>query len=191
MLGCFLDIETSGLDPFVNDPLEVAFVIVDLVTGKAIASYETFLQVTDEEWGRSDPESLLVHGITRKDLLLGKSRQEVSREIEKIFLTHSINNDRAFFICQNPSFDRPFFSKILSPDRQRSINLPYHWLDLASMYWAKRLVLEQKQKEFCLEITKNSIARAFSLPEEARPHRAMNGVLHLLLCYRHLIGFSG
>lgn len=191
MLGVFLDIETSGLDPFLHDPLELAFVIVDLLTGTEVDKYETLLQVTDEEWSRADPESCFVHGIPREKLSsLGKTKLQVKEDLKKIFIKHSINNARAFFVCQNPSFDRPFFSKILSPAEQGRMKLPYHWLDLASMYWAKKLVFEQTKQEFFLEITKNSIARALSLPEESRPHRAMNGVSHLIMCYTHLIGFE-
>jgi oligoribonuclease len=189
MLGVFLDIETSGLDPFQHDPLEIAFIIVDLLSGAERARYESFLQVSQEEWSRGDPSSFAINRITQEMLKQGKSRGNIAQEIETLLLEQGINNDRAFFICQNPSFDRPFFSKIISSSRQQALDFPYHWLDLASMYFAKRLVFEQKKQEFSLKLSKNDIARAFSLPEEERPHRAMNGARHLLLCYTHLIGF--
>ncbi len=52
MFGVFLDTETSGLDPFVHVPLEIAFIIVNLCTGQELVSYETLLQVSDEAWLR-------------------------------------------------------------------------------------------------------------------------------------------
>lgn len=190
MLGVFLDIETSGLDPFLHDPLEIAFVLVDLLSGAELASYESLLQVSQEEWGRGDPRSFAINKITQEMLKKGKSRNQVAQEIEALLVKYRVTNERAFFICQNPSFDRPFFSKILSTAKQQELDLPYHWLDLASMYFAKRLVFEQKKQEFSLKLSKNDIAKAFSLPEEELPHRAMNGARHLLLCYEHVVGFQ-
>lgn len=189
MLGVFLDIETSGLDPFLHHPLEIAIIIVDLLRGKELGRYESLLQVSQEEWERRDLSSSEVNKITWEELTLGKTRKQAAGEIEELLLHHSINNKRAFFICQNPSFDRPFFFKIIPQSRQRVLDLPYHWLDLASMYFSERLVFEQKRQEFALEISKDAIARALSLSPEQRPHRAMNGVLHLLLCYTSLLGF--
>jgi len=191
MLGVFLDIETSGLDPFLHDPLEIALIIVDLLHGKELGRYESVLQVTREEWTRRDPSSIEINKITLEELVKGKPREQVGREIEELLFHHSINNKRAFFICQNPSFDRPFFSKIIPQPRQQALDLPYHWLDLASMYFAERLIFEQRTQEFALGISKDAIAKSLSLAPEQRPHRAMNGVLHLLLCYTSLLGFPG
>jgi hypothetical protein len=70
------------------------------------------------------------------------------------------------------------------------MDLPYHWLDLASMYFVQRLVFEQKKQEFSLKLSKNAIAKALSLPIESIPHRAMNGARHLLLCYTNLVRFD-
>lgn len=190
MLGVFLDIETSGLDPFLHEPLEIAFIIVDLLRGHELARYESLLQVTQEEWDRKDPASIAINKITQETLSNGKKRSQVADEIERLLVHYCITNERAFFICQNPSFDRPFFSKIVTPQKQQVLDLPYHWLDLASMYFVKRLVQKQNEQEFSLLLSKNAIAKALSLPEEQIPHRAMNGVQHLLLCYKHLVGFT-
>ena len=187
MLGVFLDIETSGLDPFRHEPLEIAFIIADLLRKKELAHYESLLQISPEEWGHRDLESSKVNCISLEMLSFGKKRVHVAKEIEEILLEYSITNKRAFFICQNPSFDRPFFSKIISPGRQKLLDFPYHWLDLASMYFAKKLVYDQEQQEFSLEISKDAIAAALALPPEEHPHRAMNGVRHLYLCYSNLL----
>jgi oligoribonuclease len=37
--------------------------------------------------------------------------------------------------------------------------------------------------------SKDKIAIAHSLPREQQPHRAMNGVKHLMLCYCAVVGF--
>lgn len=189
MKGVFLDTETTGLDPFVHVPVEIAFIIVDLCTGTEFATYEALLQVSDEAWMSRDVKSVDIHGLTKKELDIGATRSQVVKEIEALFLDHRITNDQAFFICQNPSFDRPFFSQIIPPYRQESLLWPYHWLDLASMYWAAQGKNLQQNDPFNIRVSKDSIARALGLEAESMPHRAINGARHLLSCYTRLVGF--
>ena len=189
MLGVFLDTETSGLDPFVHVPLELAFVIVDLLTGRELVAYETLFQTSDEAWLTRDLMSVKINGLTRKELDAGVSRSQAVKEIEALFSGCHISNDQAFFICQNPSFDRPFFSQIIPPYRQEALRWPYHWLDLASMYWALDVLKKQKESPFGLRVSKDTIAKSLGLEPEATPHRAMNGARHLLACYESLVGF--
>jgi DNA polymerase-3 subunit epsilon/oligoribonuclease len=70
---------------------------------------------------------------------------------------------------------------------------PYHWLDLASMYWALEIKKSQNL-EYSLPdeilLSKDNIAKSLGLEQEAKPHRAMHGVDHLLLCYTHLVGYK-
>ena len=191
MLGVFLDTETSGLDPFVHVPIDLGLVVVDLMTGRELASYETLLFVTDEEWQAKDPNSIAIHGITLEQISLGLSCAEAAVAIEKLLLPLGVTNDRAFFICQNPSFDRPFFAKIISQYRQEALQWPYHWLDLASMYWALIAAKSQRPLPQFVHVSKDAIASALGLPAEKRPHRAINGVRHLISCYERLIGYPG
>lgn len=65
------------------------------------------------------------------------------------------------------------------------LGMPYHWLDLASMYWAK-VIAKKKQIPEELSISKDKIASVLGLPEESIPHRAVNGVNHLMLCYERI-----
>jgi len=189
MLGVFLDTETSGLDPFRHSPLEIAFVIVDLSTGKELCSYERLLCVSDEKWRSRDPQSVLINGFSFEELQCGAQVEVVSDEMEEIFLRLQITNKRAFFVCQNPSFDRPFFATIMNTYKQEALNLPYHWLDLASMYWALKASRGQAESEFGIAVSKDTIARSLNLSVEGCPHRAMNGARHLLECYKNLVGF--
>ena len=189
MLGVFIDTETSGLDPFLHVPIELGIVVVDLMTGQEIAAYETLLSVTDEEWHAKDPNSAAIHGITLEQLSTGVSRPAAAKAIEKLLVGAGVTNDKAFFICQNPSFDRPFFAKIISQYHQEALQWPYHWLDLASMYWALSGAKEQKSLAKAICVSKDAIASALGLPPEKRPHRAINGVRHLISCYERLVGF--
>lgn len=189
MLGIFLDIETNGLDPFIHIPLEIGLKIVNLKNGALFAEYQQVLASGDQEWNTFDKQSLEINGISHREMNEGISKEKVATEIKNLFALHGIQRGKAFFICQNPSFDRPFFAKIIPPYEQEKLGWPYHWLDLASMFWALRLVKEQKTHEFDLIVSKDAIAMKLQIAPEARPHRAMNGVDHLLSCYTSLVQF--
>lgn len=189
MFGVFLDIETNGLDPFVHIPLEIALKIVNLKNGKLLAEYSSIIFSQEAEWVGFDSNSLLVNGFKKDELLKGKPRDIIQKEIKELFASYDITRGHAYFICQNPSFDRPFFGKMIPPYEQERLLWPYHWLDLASMYWALKLVQEQVIQEFGLNVSKDSIALRLGLDKETRPHRAMNGVNHLLACYTSLVSY--
>ena len=189
MLGIFLDTETNGLDPFSHRVLEIAFKLIDLKTGVFIDSYEAIVCLTDKEWESSDPVSLQVNGFTKEKMARGKSKEEVSSEIQACFAKHNIQRGKAVFICQNPSFDRPFFAQLIPPMIQEKKLWPYHWLDLASMHFATALT-KGKKAPWETGLSKDKIAVAYSLPEEKKPHQAINGVDHLLACYEAVVGFS-
>lgn len=192
MLGIFLDSETNGLNSQIHKIVEIAFKIVDLTTGVVKDQYQTLISQKIETWEKSDSESLKINGFTWEEVSHGKPPQVVSQEIIDCFAAHSIRRKKAVFICQNPSFDRVFFSQLIDPDTQELLYWPYHWLDLASMHWALTM---DKAKKFQSPLpwdtgfSKDLIASFYKLPPEEKPHRAMNGVSHLLLCYEAVVGF--
>jgi DNA polymerase-3 subunit epsilon/oligoribonuclease len=193
MLGIFLDTETNGLSPFKHKVIEIAFKIVDLETAEVKSTYEAVLFQTYEEWQNSDLESLQINGFNWEDVSYGKKIETVSTEIQDCFLEACIQRKNAVFICQNPSFDRAFFSQCVNTELQEKKKWPYHWLDLASMYWAvaltKKKQIPSTPYPWETGISKDSIASFYQLPKEKKPHRAMNGVDHLLSCYTAVIGF--
>ena len=100
---------------------------------------------------------------------------------------NGVVKDKAFFVCQNPSFDRPFFLQLISQERMKELNMPYHWLDLASMFWIKFFgSFTSCSPEEVYSLSKDSIAKYFGLDPEVRPHRALNGVNHLIECYNEV-----
>jgi oligoribonuclease len=192
VLGIFLDSETNGLNFHKHRIVEVAFKIVDILSGEVKDSFQSFVRVTPEEWKRSDPDSLKVNGFTFEEASQGESPAAVGAKIEKTFAKNAIKRGSSVFICQNPSFDRVFFSQLVDPDLQEKLHWPYHWLDLASMYWTQTMKQGASgtgNYPWETGFSKDKIAIAHSLPREDNPHRAMNGVNHLLLCYKAVIGF--
>lgn len=193
MLGIFLDTETNGLNAFKHKVTEIAFKIVDMKTAEILESYESVVFQTYDDWQSSDLESLQINGFNWEQVSYGKKAETVSEEIQSVFLKHNISRENAVFICQNPSFDRAFFAQFVNPDLQEKKLWPYHWLDLASMHWAISLFIKKQNTNVLFPwetgLSKDKIAKAYHLSPEKKPHRAMNGVNHLILCYTSVVGF--
>lgn len=189
MLGIFLDLETTGLDPKKHRILEIAFKILDLSTGKTLHTFQSIVKQPLSVWQKSDPTSLKINGFSWDMLSCGKKEEDLTKEIIEIFQQQRICRKKSVYICQNPSFDRAFFSQIIEIYQQEALQWPYHWLDLASMYWALTLKKNfSSPPSFPSSLSKNAIAKKNNLPLEKDPHRAINGVDHLLLCYKKIVG---
>jgi DNA polymerase-3 subunit epsilon/oligoribonuclease len=192
VIGVFLDSETNGLNSQIHKIVEIAFKIVDLKNGEVKAEYQTLIAHPVESWEKSDQESLRINGFTWAEVSKGKTPRVASQEIIDVFTKWGVRRKKAVFICQNPSFDRIFFSQLIDPDTQELLSWPYHWLDLASMYWALSMEKAKESKgplPWETGFSKDLIASQYKLPGEAKPHRAMNGVSHLLLCYQAVVGY--
>lgn len=193
MLGVFLDTETNGLNPQKHKIIEIAFQIIDLLTGICKDTFESIIAISREDWQKSDPKSLEINGFDWETVCQkGVPPYKVSQKIQDCFAKNQILRNNALFICQNPSFDRAFFSYLIDPELQESLSFPYHWLDLASMHWAEAMrKAKDRSGPFPWEIgcSKDKIAQTYSLDKEQHPHRAMNGATHLLLCYESIVGF--
>lgn len=181
----FLDTEANGLNLFQHRLIEIAFIFVAKSSNELVASYESLIQQSQDIWDQSDPKSLEMNGFTYPEVSQGIIEHDVREQIIDLFQKHQISRDNAVFICQNPSFDRSFFTQIIPSVIQERLNWPYHWLDLASMFWLHSL--KKGRDPFQIGISKDKIAHHFSLPNEEMPHRAMNGVKHLKLCYDALL----
>ncbi|MCC5831861.1 MAG: 3'-5' exonuclease [Chlamydiales bacterium] len=188
MLLIFLDTETTGLDPDKHRTLEIAYRVIDSLTDRSIVSYETLVSQPLEVWAEADPESLEINGFTWEETLSGKPEKVVASEILNDLNHLDLGKKEGVFICQNPSFDRSFFTQLINVELQRHNGWPYHWLDLASMYWGVRLSRDPEFSKGVKEsdLSKNKIAGFYGIGEEGMPHRAMNGVDHLITCYKSL-----
>jgi oligoribonuclease len=191
MQGIFLDIETTGLNSLRHAPVDIALRIVDLSTYQSIGSYQSIISLSSEAWEKRDPMSVEINGFTWEKTLKGKSPDIVGKEIITLFTSLGIQRGSSVFICQNPAFDRGFFNQMVDVYVQELLNWPYHWLDLASMFWAMhvaRLNKEGKNLPDRILLSKNEIARVYGIAAEPTPHQAMGGVDHLIECYRAVLG---
>jgi oligoribonuclease len=186
----FLDTETTGVNPDIHRIVEIAYKVIDSITGKPVISYDSVVAQSREVWANVDPSSLEIHGLTFEEVLNGKSERAIAAEITNDLNKLGLKEKGGVFICQNPSFDRIFFLQMIDAELQDSYGWPYHWLDLASMYWAIRIKSDPNAlKDFNeSDLSKDAIALYCGLKEEEWPHRAMNGVNHLIECYEALFG---
>lgn len=193
MQAIFLDTETTGLDPSTHRLLEIAFKVVDIPSGYEKLTYQTIVKQSAEIWDKRDLRSVEVNGFTWEKVQLGKEESVIREEIIQIFKDFEISRGSAVYICQNPAFDRNFFAQLIDLYTQERFHWPYHWLDFASMYWTLQVKsYQEKHTPFPgeLNLSKNAIAQRYQLPIEPSPHSALNGVDHLLLCYRTVVGFE-
>jgi DNA polymerase-3 subunit epsilon/oligoribonuclease len=190
MLGIFLDLETTGLDPNIHCPIDLAFKVLDLESGEFKGGFQSIIKQPKEAWEHCDPVSIEINGYTWEQIEKGSEPQVVSQEIILLLNTLGVVRRKAVFICQNPAFDRAFFTQIISVYTQEKLNWPYHWLDLASMYWTRyfdQLSYANIAMPAIVNLSKNAIAAEYQIPPEEKPHRAMNGVEHLIVCYRAVL----
>lgn len=186
MIGIFLDIETNGLSVLKHRVIEIALRLIELPSQKEMASYSSRVFQPQEIWDQSDPKSLEINGFSYNMIRDEKTEETVREEIIALFKEHKIERGKAVYICQNPAFDRSFFGQLIDPEIQEKNFWPYHWLDLASMFWS--LMIEKHSKEngplpWETGISKNNISKYLGIEEEGLPHRAMSGVDHLIECY--------
>ncbi|MCB1136714.1 MAG: 3'-5' exonuclease, partial [Chlamydiia bacterium] len=186
--GIFLDTETTGLCPTRHRTLELAMKIIDLATGEVKCSYHSVVHQPREVWEQSDPGALQVNGFDPSMVEEGSSEADVARDITRIFRELAISNRNAFFICQNPAHDRNFFGQLVAEEQQKERKWPYHWLDFVSMNWALAMRGGSGWDAYT-PLSKDCIADRLGLPREQRPHRAMNGVEHLIELYQKVVGF--
>lgn len=194
MLGIFLDTETTGLHFNRHCPIDIAFKVMDLQSGKILGAYQSLVKPSQEKWEQRDPISMGINGLTWEEVAKGTDSDTVGKEVISFFSGMQIQRTNAVFICQNPSFDRAFFNQLVDVYVQELLNWPYHWLDLASMYWmartrqAKETGIPLPDK---LSFSKDEIAKYYQLPTESSPHRAQAGVDHLILCYQAVMNATG
>lgn len=183
----FIDIETTGLDPFLDLPLDICVKVVDAKTFHEDFSFSSLISYDKELLDTFDDIGAQFHGLSKEDLNSGMPAEEVQKVLLKYFKDAGLNLHNSVFFCQNPSFDRPFFYKIINSKTLNEIKMPYHWLDLASMFWAFQIM--QKLLNFSFILSKDNIARHLGLDPEFMPHRAERGVDHLIKCYKAMVDY--
>lgn len=198
----FLDTETSGLSPDTSHVLQIAFKIVNALTGEEIGYFENVVKLPDaafeywkskpDKWEQENARALQTNGFNWEKMAAGSSPAHVAERICSLLQKLGVNKNNAQFYCQNPSFDRAFFEKLVLDKQREDANIPYHWFDLASadhllqMHMIRESGIRPTKR---ISYSKDAIAERHGLSPEEKPHEAMNGVNHLIECYKKVVGF--
>ena len=172
MKRCFVDLETTGLNPWKNNAdkndkgviLSAGFV---LETG---AELEVIITPTIEEWGHASPQALQVNGMTWDFLKAeGEPFEDAARRIIE-WLVENINSEEWVFYAQNAPFDKKFLLHFLG-DWLTFIDTPTVWIDLIPIYKnvGRKLGLNVHYQNT------HHISKQLGVPEEPKPHQAIEG----------------
>jgi DNA polymerase III epsilon subunit-like protein len=173
MKRCFVDLETTGLNPWKNNArendkgviLSAGFV---LETGPEL---EVIITPTVEEWGYASPQALQVNGMTW-DFLKEKGMlwEDAAREILRWLAEYEIIENEWVFYAQNAPFDKKFLLHFLG-DWLTFLDVPTVWVDLIPIYKnvGRKLGLNVHYQNT------HHISQQLGVPEEPKPHQAIEG----------------
>lgn len=174
-----VDVETGGLDPRKNPILAIG--AVDFDTG---ATFEA------ECYPRPDlvieDQALAVNGFTREYL---QNIEMDTRTMLQIFLEWCANLKTDYTIAgENPSFDRDFIAENLKHYLMKN-PFGHRTVDLHSIMYARlmsnglEIPTDGRKNKLNLDV----ILKWIGLPEEPRPHKAINGARFEYQAFQRLI----
>lgn len=154
-----VDVETGGLNPTLNPLLSIGAVDYDNPMNRFYGMCHPRSRFLIEE------SALEINGLKKEDLL--KHPTSTKELLESFFAwVNSTSREYKMLAGENPSFDRDFIdinarlSGLVSPFGHRTVDL--HTLAYTKLY---------------AKINADGIYKRLGMPEEPRPHHAMNGAL--------------
>ena len=168
---CFIDIETTGLDPWRHNLLEVALVKVHPRTLRELDAFET--KVRPSRIDQADPNALAITGYSTFDW-----RKSIDIQTALAELTGRM--DGCIVAGHNVRFDVGFIEAACRRCRVLPPRTDHHLLDTASLAWP---LLATGQVD---ALTLDALCQHFDLERE-QPHRAMSDVRCTLAIARRLL----
>ncbi len=169
---CLIDIESSGLDPFTDEILEIAYVLFDSHT---MAIEEVFeVKIKPEHIETAHPKALEVNGYAEEEwqdaTTLFYAMMDLSERIPK----------GTTMMAYNVSFDHGFLQ---AAERTTGFTLPFSHsrIDLLTLAWSK--IPHHKVFSWSLK----TICTYLGIPPEPKMHRALRGALAEYAVYTKLM----
>ncbi len=184
MKRCFVDLETTGLNPWrdngkANDKGVILSAGFILETGPEL---EVIITPTVEEWGHASSQALQVNGMTWDFLKEnGVPWEDAARRILEWLSEEEITEEEWVFYAQNAPFDKKFLLHFLG-DWLTFIDVPTVWIDFIPIY--KRVGRELKLNVHYQNT--HHISKQLGVPEEPKPHQAIEGARALNRNYEAL-----
>lgn len=165
------DIETTGLDPHVQEIIEIGLIIVDTTTLEIVEAWDE--KITPRYINRAHPKALEVNGYS-------ESLWQHAVPLERAIATYATKTKKATFCAYNVTFDWSFIEEAFRTTGVVN-GMDYHRLDLLTMAWTE---LSNKGLN---GLKLNNVAKFLGLPEEPNPHRAAQGVMTAYTVYKRLM----
>ena len=154
------DVEMTGLDFRIHEIVEIGLIVVDQKTFKIIDEWNAKVKPRHIKTGA--PSAIKFCGYNKLDWVNAISLKE-AMEI------YSKKTKNAIFLAQNSFFDWAFISEAFK-DTGVEDHTDYHRIDLFSIGWSK-----SKELKGIKSYSLSDMCKYFGIPEEPKPHRAVNG----------------
>ncbi len=157
---CVLDIETTGLDPYQHEIIEIGAVIDNITFN---------VKVEPLHIETADQVSLEINGYTNAEWMDSLPVADAFK------LLHSFAKGTVM-ASYNVSFDWVFMQRVYSQIRL-PIPFDYHRLDIMTMAWSK----------FGEILSLEKVCNKLDIEPEPKVHRALNGAMKAYNVYKKLI----
>lgn len=165
------DIETTGLDDQIHEIVEIGLAMVDQNTLALLDEFE--IKVRPIHLETAETAALELNGYNEKDWVNAS-------ELKTAIGLYAKRTAEAIFLGHNMTFDWSFLSRAFKKTDTK-ILMDYHRIDLFSLAWFKAPSLPG-----LTQLNLNKLCKYFRIPEEPKPHRALNGVRSELAVLRKL-----
>jgi DNA polymerase III epsilon subunit-like protein len=174
-----IDCEMTGLDVYNCAVLSVGVIDLENITRRIYIEMRPFENALIQD------EGLAVNGYTREQITKFPLSQKEGLELLKEFFEGSSSRT---VLGQNVMYDVVFLNKAFERE-EIDCKIPYRVLDLHSMVCTKLLLSNQEipMEERKSTLNLDSLLKLAGIPEEPRPHIAMNGALSAAEVYFRLI----
>jgi DNA polymerase III alpha subunit (gram-positive type) len=152
-----IDVETTGLDPQLDDLIEIGAIKLDQKTLEEVGSFERKVRLQHPE--RIAPEAIAINGYTEEGWLEAVALETAMGEFAP-FAADGV------FVAHNVCFDYGFVAESFRRSGVKD-TMDYHRIDLPSIAWSR---FPDRTK-----LNLSEIARDLGIGAEPTPHRALTG----------------
>lgn len=165
------DVETTGLDPTIQEIVEIGLVLVNQQTLEIVDTLD--VKVRPEHLETATEFALKLNGYNVADW-------QNALTLQIAVTLYSEKTKGAIFCAHNVTFDWSFILEALKKTGVKNL-MDYHRVDLFTMAWMK---LHNSSLE---KFNMNEVAKYLGIPEEPMPHRAINGTMTAYEIYKRLV----
>lgn len=165
------DVETTGLDPTIQEIVEIGLVLVSQQTLEIIDTLDVKVQPEHPE--TATEFALKLNGYNATDW-------QNALTLQAAMSLYSEKTKDAIFCAHNVTFDWSFILEAFKKTGVKNL-MDYHRVDLFTMAWMK---LRNSGLE---KFNMNEVAKHLGIPEEPMPHRAINGTMTAYEIYKRLV----